>query len=135
MIKYLVCKNGYHEVPEYCSKAWVRVTNPTQEETQFLIEHFHVPESFLNDIEDIDERPRIEYEDDWRMIIIRVPYKLKEEGDFFGTVPLGILTSGEKFITVCHHNVEMVDDLVYFSRRKSFGRSSPQLSTSKFFLR
>ena len=54
------------------------------------------------------------------MIIIRVPIKLQEEGDFFGTAPLGILTSGDKFITICHQDAEMINDLIYYSRRKSF---------------
>jgi magnesium transporter len=99
---------------------WVNVIAPSRKDLAILENEFGVPKSFLNDIEDTEERPRIEYEDDWRMIIIRVPIKLKEEGDFFGTVPLGILTSGEIFITICHHNAEMIDDLIFFSRRKSF---------------
>ena len=120
MIKYLISKNGYHETKEYSDKVWVNVTTPSHRDITILENEFGVPISFLNDIEDTEERPRIEYEDDWRMIVIRVPIKLKEEGDFFGTVPMGILISGEKFITVCHHHVEMIDDFVYFSRRKSF---------------
>ena len=120
MIKYLISKNGYHETKEYSDQVWVNVTAPNRRDITILEKEFGVPMSFLNDIEDVEERPRIEYEDDWRMVVIRVPIKLKEEGDFFGTVPMGILTSGEKFITVCHHNAEMIDDFVYFSRRKSF---------------
>jgi magnesium transporter len=124
MIKYLISKNGFQETKQYSDDVWVNVTVPSRKDLTILENEFGVPASFLNDVEDVDERPRIEHEDDWRMIIVRVPYKLKKEGDFFGTVPLGILTSGEKFITVCHHNVEMIDDLIYFSRRKSFGRKN-----------
>src|SRR5215469_13761187 len=101
MIKYLICENGYRETPEYRSKAWVCVTSPAQEDIKFLIEKFSVPESFFSDIEDAEERPRIEYEDGWRMIIMRVPYKLEEsENSLFTTVPLGILTNGDIIITV-----------------------------------
>ena len=124
MIKYLISKNGYQEIKEYSDNVWVNVTTPSRKDITILENEFGVPASFLNDIEDTEERPRIEYEDDWRMIVIRVPIKLKEEGDFFGTVPMGILTSGEKFITVCHHHVEMIDDFIYFSRRKSFQHKS-----------
>lgn len=121
MITYMVCNNGYYEVPEYCSKAWVRVTNPTQEETRFLIEHFHVPESFLNDIEDTEERPRVEYEDSWRMIIMRLPYKSEEtENSLFTTAPLGVLTNGDTIISVSHKRLEMMDDFIVYSRRKTF---------------
>ncbi|MCL2682415.1 MAG: magnesium transporter CorA family protein [Bacteroidales bacterium] len=142
MIKYLISKNGFQEIKQYSDDVWVNVITPSRKDLTILENEFGVPTSFLNDIEDIDERPRVEYEDDWRMIIIRVPYKLKEEGDFFGTVPLGILTSGEKFITICHHNVEMIDDLIYFSRRKSFPQKNSNdlilhlmLSSSVWFMK
>ena len=124
MIKYLVCKNGYYEVPEYCLKAWVRVTNPTQKETRFLIETFNVPESFFNDIEDAEERPRVEHEDGWRMIIMRLPYKSEEAESFFSTVPLGVLTNGDVLITVSHKRLEMMDDFILFTRRKAFEEKS-----------
>ena len=124
MIKYLVCKSGYHEVPEYCSKAWVRVTNPTQKEIQFLMETFEVPESFFNDIEDTEERPRVEYEDGWRMIIMRLPCKSEESESFFSTIPLGVLTNGDTLITVSHKRLEMIDDFILHSRRKSFQEKS-----------
>jgi len=120
MIKYLICKNGFQETKEYSDDVWVNVITPSRKDLTVLENTFGVPISFLNDIEDIEERPRIEYEDDWRMIIVRVPIKLQKEGDLFGTVPLGILTSGEKFITVCYQDVEMIDDFIFFSRRKSF---------------
>jgi magnesium transporter len=124
MIKYLISKNGFHETKEYSDDVWVNVITPSRKELTILENEFGVPRSFLNDIEDVEERPRIEYEDDWRMIIIRVPIKLEEENDFFGSMPLGILTSGEKFITICHHNLEMIDDFIYFSRRKLFQRKN-----------
>jgi magnesium transporter len=121
MIRYLLCKDGFHETKDYSDDVWVNVVHPNHQEIEILEQQFGVPALFLNDIKDDEERPRIEYEGDWRMIIIRVPVKLNKAGEYFETVPLGILTSNEKFITVCHHNVEMVKDLIFFSRRKSYG--------------
>lgn len=142
MITYLINKNGFQETRKYSDDVWVNVITPSRKELTVLENEFGVPPSFLNDIEDNEERPRIEYEDDWRMIIVRVPIKLKEEGDFFGTVPLGILTSGEKFITVCHSNAEMIDDLIFFSRRKQFAYKNANdlilhlmLSSSVWFMK
>jgi magnesium transporter len=142
MIQYLVSKNGFQETKEYSDDVWVNVIKPNRKEISILENEFGVPASFLNDIEDNEERPRIEYEDDWRMIIIRVPIKLQKEDDFFGTVPLGILTSGEKFVTICHHHAEMIDDLIYFSRRKSFQQKNANdlilhlmLSSSVWFMK
>jgi len=120
MINYLVCKKGFYGVEKYSSKAWVNVMCPTPEEQTFLIDEFGVPEPFLKDIEDNEERPRVEYEDGWRMIIIRLPYKSLEQENLYTTVPLGILSSGEKFITVCHSEVEMLGDFIKYTRRKNF---------------
>ena len=124
MIKYMICKNGYYESPEYCPKAWVRVIIPTQEDINFLIGAFGVPISFFNDIEDIEERPRVEYEDGWRMIIMRLPYKSEESQNLFTTLPLGVLTNGDTLITVSHKRLEMMDDFILYSRRKSFDEKS-----------
>jgi magnesium transporter len=120
MIRYLECKNGFYEVEKYSTKVWVCVMRPTPEEQTFLAEEFGVPEPFLRDIEDNEERPRVEYEDGWRLIIVRVPFKSIEQENLYSTVPLGILTSGEKFITVCHSEVEMMEDFVKYTRRKNF---------------
>ena len=124
MITYLVCKNGYHETPEYCSKAWIRVTIPTKEDVQFLIESFGVPDSFFSDIEDIEERPRVEYEDGWRMIIMRLPYKSTESEISYATLPFGVLTKGDTIITVVHKPLEMIDDFILYSKKKSFEEKS-----------
>ena len=120
MIKYLVCNEGFYEAEKYSSKAWVCVMCPTPEEQTFLTEEFGVPDPFLKDIEDNEERPRVEYEDGWRMIIVRLPFKSLEQENLYSTVPLGILTSGEKFITVCHSEVEMMNDFIKYTRRKNF---------------
>jgi len=120
MIQFLICNKGFQETNAYTDDVWVHVIKPDRQEITILENDFGVPASFMNDIQDSDERPRIETEDNWRMIIIRVPIKLEKENGSFGTVPLGILTSGEKFITVCYHDLEMIDDFIFFSRRKSF---------------
>jgi magnesium transporter len=142
MIKYLVCTEGFYEVEKYSSKAWVCVMCPTPEEQTFLVEEFGVPEPFLKDIEDNEERPRVEYEDGWRMIVIRVPYKSLEQENLYTTVPLGILTSGEKFITVCHSEVEMMEDFIKYTRRKSVEEKNAsdlilhlQLSAAVWFMK
>jgi magnesium transporter len=142
MIKYLVCKNGFYETDKYTSKVWVNAMCPTPEEQTFLMEEFGVPEPFLKDIEDNEERPRVEYEDGWRMIIIRVPYKSLEQENLYTTIPLGIFTSGEKFVTVCHNDVEMMGDFIKYTRRKNFEEKSAadlilhlQLSAAVWFMK
>jgi len=120
----MVCKNGYYETPEYSSKAWIQVTAPSKDDIHFLIEEFGVPDSFFNDIEDIEERPRVEYEDGWRMIIMRLPYKQEESVNSFTTLPFGVLTNGDTIITVSYKHLEMIDDFILYSRKKIFEEKS-----------
>jgi magnesium transporter len=44
----------------------------TEAEKKYLLEELQIPEAFYNDIEDIDERPRIEIENGWTLIIMRI---------------------------------------------------------------
>ncbi len=120
MIKYLICKDGYYETTEYSDKVWIHVVSPTADELRFLQEEFNVPEPFFKDVEDNEERPHIEYEDGWRIIIARLPYKSIEEENVYSTVPLGVLTCGEIFITICFRQIEMMEDFINYTRRKQF---------------
>ncbi|TFH48274.1 MAG: magnesium transporter CorA family protein, partial [Bacteroidia bacterium] len=73
-----------------------------------------VPEDFLADILDVDERSRMEVEDDLLLMIYRIPYQNQSNGFPFTTIPLGIVLSKESLVIICHKNNEVLDD--YFSR-------------------
>lgn len=78
-----------------------------------------IPEAFYNDIEDIDERPRIETEDGWTLIIIRVPVKKDDIKVPFYTIPVGLVFKGDKRITISFCKTEMIADFVQYSKRKN----------------
>ena len=63
-------KNGAGMVP--CNKwepnCWVNVVKPTTQDKAYLINTLDVPLAFYEDIEDVDERPRVEVEDGWCLI-------------------------------------------------------------------
>ena len=52
---------------------------------------------------DIDERSRLEVEDDKLYIIYRVPFYNPENGVPYATMPLGIIISDEVFIVISQH--------------------------------
>jgi len=124
MITYLTCKNGFYEKADWSSGCWVNVVQPSKEEIHTLREKFFIPKSFLDDIEDVEERPRVEDEEGWRLIILRVPHKTQAEKHTFTTVPMGILMKGDIFISVCYYGVEMIDDYITFSRRKNYAEKN-----------
>ena len=78
---------------------------------EFIIRHqvgdeLQMPDYFLSDIADVDERSRVETEEGWTMIILRVPYMnpTKEPSRSpYTTVPLGIILKKDICITVCYH--------------------------------
>ena len=91
MKTFLYCEAGFVEKDQWLPNSWVNVECPTPEDIQYLLNQFHVPESFLSDIADTDERPRIEYEGNWLLTILRIPVQSKESGIPFTTVPIGII--------------------------------------------
>ena len=58
MRTYLYCEAGFVEKPQWLPNCWVNVVCPDNDDFEFLTKTLNVPESFLNDIADTDERPR-----------------------------------------------------------------------------
>lgn len=104
-----------NEWEPYC---WVNVENPTNEEKRFLLDELGVPDAFYNDIEDVDERPRIEYENGWFFILMRMPYKNTDLKIPYSTVPLGIIFKDEVFVSISFYRCEVIPDFIQFSVRK-----------------
>jgi len=61
-------------IDEWAPDCWVQVTCPTPEDEDFLINDLKIPDYFLDDIRDKDERSRYEYDEGWSLIILRIPY-------------------------------------------------------------
>ena len=61
-------------IDEWAPDCWVQVTCPTPEDEDFLTKELQIPDYFLDDIRDKDERSRYEYDDGWSLIILRIPY-------------------------------------------------------------
>ncbi len=78
MRKYLYCENGFVEKPQWMPNCWVNVECPDQSDFEFLTKELKVPEAFLEDIADMDERPRTDTEDNWLLTIIRIPCNNRE---------------------------------------------------------
>ena len=85
---------------------------------KFLTETLKVPESFLNDIADTDERPRTETEGNWLLTILRIPVQNTQSSLPYITVPIGIITNNEIIVSVCYHQTDMIPDFIEHTRRK-----------------
>ena len=65
MRTYLYCEAGFVEKAQWLPNSWVNVVCPNNDDFEFLTKTLNVPESFLDDIADTDERPRTDTEGNW----------------------------------------------------------------------
>lgn len=119
MRKYLYSENGFVEKPLWTPNCWVNVECPDHDDFQFLTRELNVPESFLEDIADADERPRTETEGNWLLTILRIPMQSSNPQIPFITVPIGIITNNDIIVSVCYHQTELLPDFIQHTRRKN----------------
>ena len=118
MRKYLYSEKGFVEKPVWAPNCWVNVECPDNNDFQFLTQELNVPESFLEDIADSDERPRTETEGNWLLTILRIPMQSSNPQIPFITVPIGIITNNDIIVSVCYHRTELLPDFIQHTLRK-----------------
>ena len=108
MLKMFKTFGGYIEIPKVEKSCWINVSTPTQEEIVRLTDEFNVPPDIVQDILDADERPRVEFDDEWQLVILRVPVISPDNGVPYYTVPLGVFTSPDFTVTICSQPNEVL---------------------------
>ena len=122
MKTYWNTQGGLSQLQEWQPNCWIQVTCPTEEDQQMLEEQYQIPDYFLSDISDTDERARYEYDDGWMLIILRIPYvKEVRSRTPYTTVPLGIIHKRDVTITVCYYETNMMIDFVSFHQKRGEG--------------
>ena len=129
MVSYLKYSDGFSALDEWTPECWVNVETPTADELVELKNIFDLPEDFLNDLSDIDERPRVERNDGWNCIVLRIPVA----GDDipFATIPLGVMVKDEYVVTVCFYPNNLISDFIDHTQKRHTSIESP----SDFILR
>ena len=126
---------GLTTINEWQPNCWIQVTCPTEEEQLYLANEFKIPDYFMPDISDTDERARYEYDDGWMLIILRIPYvKEIRSRTPYTTVPLGIIHKRDVTITVCYYETNMMIDFVSFQQKRGEGFTDFVDMTFRLFL-
>ena len=126
---------GLATINEWQPNCWIQVTCPTEEDQLYLENEFKIPDYFMPDISDTDERARYEYDDGWMLIILRIPYvKEIRSRTPYTTVPLGIIHKRDVTITVCYYETNMMIDFVSFQQKRGEGFSDYVDMTFRLFL-
>jgi len=119
MVTYYTTNGGLTPVTDLNNATWISTVNPTNAEKQFLLQELKIPEAFYNDIEDMDERPRLEHEEGWHLIILRIPYKSSDTRLPYNTAPLGIVFKDDVCVSVCFTENDLLPDFVAYTQRKN----------------
>ncbi len=91
--------------------SWVNVGNPDHEDFEKLQTEYKIDEDTISDILDPDEQPRLEIEDDYKVIIVRFPIINRETDTVWHTEPLSIIFTSNRVITVCRKRCDLLDKL------------------------
>ena len=86
---------------EWNPNCWIQITCPNEEDEKYLLEDLKIPDYFLDDVKDKDERARYDFDEGWVLIILRIPYvKEIRSRTPHTTVPLGIIIKKDICITI-----------------------------------
>ncbi len=92
-------------------RSWIDVVEPDKAELEMLERDYGVNPEHLLDIMDLDEQARFEKEDEYTLLIVRLPL-LDSRGELpYFTLPCGILLFSDRIITICQQNNEVLDEL------------------------
>jgi magnesium transporter len=108
---YKSTDQGTEQLETIASGAWVNVVEPTAEETQKLMD-WGIDPDYINYSLDLDEMPRMERDEDFTFILIRIPHRQPESDIPYITIPLGIMMKGNMIVTICRYDKEMFKVLV-----------------------
>lgn len=114
--------HGLRTIENWQPNCWVQVTCPTQEDIDFLETELGVPDYYISDIADTDERARYDSDEGWVLIILRIPYvKEVRSRTPYTTIPLGIIMKGNVCITLCNFETNMMIDFVTYQQKRGLG--------------
>ncbi|MBQ8737311.1 MAG: magnesium transporter CorA family protein [Bacteroidaceae bacterium] len=113
---------GLKQMDSWQPGCWIQVTCPAEDDVKFLEETLQMPDYFLADVADTDERARYDYDEGWLMIILRIPHlKSVSSRAPYTTIPLGIVIKNDKIITICNQEARMMMDFVNHQMRRAEG--------------
>ncbi len=122
MLTFWNTNRGLCTIEQWEPNCWVQVTCPSQEDVDFLQNELHVPDYYISDIADTDERARYDIDEGWVLIILRIPYvKEVKSRTPYTTIPLGIILKGDVCITLCNFETNMMIDFVTYQQKRGLG--------------
>ena len=111
--------NELKETKEYARGSWINMVNPTDAEIKTVCENVKMEDQFIRYALDIEEKARIDQEDEdsTTLFVVDVPIIEKNDNvETYATMPIGmIVVRDDFFITVSIRKNKVIED---FEKRK-----------------
>ncbi len=107
---YKTTEQGLETIETIANGAWVNVVDPTPEEMEKLV-NWGMDMDYINYSLDQDEMARMERDEEYTFILLRIPIHQAESDVPYTTVPLGIMILGNRIITVCRYSSDILRTL------------------------
>ena len=105
---------------------WINIIAPSDEELILISKKTGVPVDFLKAPLDDAETSRIDFEDNYTVVIVDIPFTEMEDNSLtYDTYPLAIIHTETELITICLKNSKVLTDFVngkiksFFTFKKS----------------
>jgi magnesium transporter len=104
---------------------WIQVVAPTAMEIETLHREYHIHPDVISDILDLDERSRCDREEDYTLIITRVPVHDPGKDVAHYTIPLGIILVRDLIITISLMETDLLKEIAE-NKVKNLNVSAPK---------
>ena len=103
---YKTTEQGLEQLDSMANGTWIKAIDPTAEEIQQLVD-WGIDADYINYSLDFDEMARMERDEDYTFILLRIPHRQPESDVPYITIPLGLLIKGNTIVTICRYDKEM----------------------------
>lgn len=108
---YKTTEQGLAQIEAPSNGCWINATDPTPEEIE-LLEAWGIENELLTYSLDQDEMARMERDEGYVLLLLRVPYYQGANHDIpYITVPMGIILTDNYVVTVCRYKSDIVKTL------------------------
>lgn len=111
MIRIFKTQDGVtRQIEEKQEGCWIALTNPTEHELAEISALYEIESDDLRAAMDEEERPRIQIEDQYTMILVDAPtMEIRNEKEWYVTIPMSIILTRDVIFTVCLEDISVLD--------------------------
>ena len=145
MLEYYISDTDskLQKIDELKKGCWVNMVAPSEAEIKLISDRLDIPEDFIKDPLDDEERSRLEREDNHILIIVDFPYITYDDAGhpFYETLPIGLIVTDECFITISLIENPIITDFItkkmkgFFTYKKTRFALQILFNISSYYLR